>query len=247
MSRVIGCNVSASMPRTHVVDADKRLKEDADNLCATGVLRTRLRIPDAASDLYIEADLSVRSLRVAMTLDAPKDRKSTKARLNWLLKQIKEVDPDGVYVGLVWSSRRANSVYPLEELREKLDEIAAAPRNVEIRSLEISLTARNAKRFVGRRTFIEEVEFLVPRFYEMVGQNLRSWKPSPPKTKHPVGEKVAETVAPIAIDGEISEKGNDNQIKSAEKPAEENANPGNDHANLLDIPKFLKRLSVFDQ
>ena len=37
-----------------------------------------------------------------------------------------------------------------------------------------------AGRFSGRRTFIEDLENLIPEFYDRIGQHLRPWAPPPP-------------------------------------------------------------------
>lgn len=37
-----------------------------------------------------------------------------------------------------------------------------------------------AGRFSGRKTFVEDLEKLVPDFYERIGQRLRAWAPPPP-------------------------------------------------------------------
>ena len=37
-----------------------------------------------------------------------------------------------------------------------------------------------AGRFSGRRTFVEDLENLIPEFYDRIGQNLRPWTPPPP-------------------------------------------------------------------
>ncbi len=96
MSRIIGCHISVNIKRTQVGDAEQRVSSDLNNLCKKGRLETSLQIPDAASELQIVADLRSRSLRVSMSVDAPKDKKTSKARVNWLLRQIKDVDSAGV-------------------------------------------------------------------------------------------------------------------------------------------------------
>lgn len=70
---------------------------------------------------------------------------------------------------------------PLSTLREypealQSDNKAAAPHTFEVRLIE-----RLGKRFAGNRTFIEDAERIVPAFYDLVGQYLRVWQPSPPK------------------------------------------------------------------
>ena len=37
------------------------------------------------------------------------------------------------------------------------------------------------KRFGGQRTFIEDLERIVPEFYDLVGANLKAWQAPPPK------------------------------------------------------------------
>lgn len=40
-----------------------------------------------------------------------------------------------------------------------------------------------AGKFSARRKFVEEMDAIVPAFYEKVGENLRNWVPPPPKIK----------------------------------------------------------------
>ena len=48
-------------------------------------------------------------------------------------------------------------------------------------SFEVLLVENLGKRFSGRRTFIEDVERIVPSFYDLVGVNLKAWQAAPPK------------------------------------------------------------------
>ncbi len=225
MSRMVGCNISVKLSRAHAEDAEKRLRDDVDELCKSGKLEAHLHVPNTASDITVIADLNGRSLRASMRLDAPKDRKTTKARLNWLLRQIKNVDPEGIYVGIIWSSRATNSVHRLADLRENPDLVAAPSSKSEARAFEVTLTGSSAKRFIGRRTVIEELEHLVPTFYELVGQHLQAWKPTPPKPKHSV----------------TADDENKSELKEKETASKSTGVAGNAHADLLEIPAFLKR------
>src|SRR5690606_28093368 len=51
-----------------------------------------------------------------------------------------------------------------------------------------------AGRFSGNKTFIEELERLVPEFYENVGQHLQPFRPKPPQLKPEQGEGAVEAV-----------------------------------------------------
>ena len=74
MSRIIGCNVIVKLSKAHIEDGEKRLREDIDTLCKNGKLEALLHVPNAASDISVVADLTSRTLRATMALDAPKSR-----------------------------------------------------------------------------------------------------------------------------------------------------------------------------
>lgn len=93
-----------------------------------------------------------------------------------------------------------------------------------LRAFEVILTSNSARRFMGRRTFIEELEHIAPFYYEQVGQHLQAWKATPPKPKYSV---ASELDAQTAID------------EGVEVPR-----AGNVHHDLLEIPDFLKRIQI---
>ena len=62
---------------------------------------------------------------------------------------------------------------------------------------EVLMIEDLAGRFSGRRTFIEDLEKVIPEFYEKVGQHLRRWNPSPPpidkaeSIRNPISDPVS--------------------------------------------------------
>ena len=88
LSRMTGAQVSERLPRKHIGDPVQRLKDEMKTLRETYCLKASLMVPDASSPIEVTADLNRRNVEVGMTLRAPEDRKSTAARLNWLLRQI---------------------------------------------------------------------------------------------------------------------------------------------------------------
>ncbi len=85
--------VVVQMAKRHAPDQQSRLEAGVVSLIQTQSLESMVRVPDCASDIKIRADLARRTLSVSMTLKARLDRKSTKARANWLLKMLKTDDP----------------------------------------------------------------------------------------------------------------------------------------------------------
>ena len=59
-----------------------------DGLCNEQGLEIEYVIPDGVSSLKVFADLRGKTLTSSMTIGAPEDRKTSKARVNWLLRQL---------------------------------------------------------------------------------------------------------------------------------------------------------------
>lgn len=227
MSQRLSRRVTVVLLRRHTKSAEERVKADSEFLANIGELKAVLRIPNAAADLTVVADLNRRAIRVKMEIHAPRDKKSAKARISWLLRQLKSAEADGIHIGLVWASKTATSYHSLAALRENSAEIVSGYNHVDIRAFEVTMTSDGTKGFTGRRTFIDELERLVPVYYEAVGQCLRSWKPDPPKPKYSVKE---------------IESGDAPGVERFQSPGDSSGGlPGNAHSELLEIPSFLIR------
>jgi len=50
-----------------------------------------------------------------------------------------------------------------------------------VQSLDVVFVRDLAAKFASKRKFVEELEDLVPAFYEHVGEKLQAWVPPPPK------------------------------------------------------------------
>ena len=220
LSQYIGSKVDILLPKNHAIDPNSRIKNDAILICEDGVLKAKFSIPGTASNFLVVADLKSKAIRASMIVDAPRDRKTTKARIRWLLRQLKKADPTGIVVRIIWASRAPSTDVPLALLREELKRPEIEGSNAPPRAFEVILNKVPGARFVGRRTFIDEIERLCPLFYENIGFYLRSWHPTPAKPK-------------------ASKK----DTKSTSKTAS-NAKPsiGNQHMALLEIPDFLRRM-----
>lgn len=221
MSQKIGQPVTIKTPAAEKKDPELRQRNAIQALCNQGRLEIHLLVPDAASPISIQADMVSRALRISMMVNAPKDKKTTKARISWLLKQIKNIDSDTVTIMIYWASRSKTSLFNLAELRETPELAIKEGINADIRSFEIIMTGQTGRRFTGRKTFIEELEFLAPQYYELIGTNLKTWVPSPPKPIHSVVKKEED---------------------ADKRPTSKPLQAGNAHTDLLEIPSFLKRV-----
>ncbi|WP_342071620.1 hypothetical protein [Yoonia algicola] len=119
-----GMIVSEKLPRKPA----ERQKDELSDLREKHCLNSTIVVPDAAAPIEITADLMRRSIDVGMTLRSPDDKKSTKARVNWLLRQVKTTQVEELFVRLLWPGASESTQYPVSELRKNLD-IASHGKN----------------------------------------------------------------------------------------------------------------------
>ena len=140
-------------------------------------------IPDAASPVEIYANLMTRTISVEMFLRAPDDKKTTKARVNWLLRQLKGVSTSDMHIRLMWPGSSEATLYPLEALREDAAISEEGKEGMQVLGFHVLLSRRVGVKFTQQTNFIALLEEIVPEFYREVGQNLVAWRKAAPKIK----------------------------------------------------------------
>ncbi len=184
MSRTLAVPVSLRLSRKHTHDPVARVKEDCEELAKTLALKCELDIPNAVSPLKVTADLQRRTVDCSMSLNAPKDKQRASARLNWLLRQLKQTDVDDIFIRAYTMGRGNNPQVKLSEVRENTDSLLIHEGGqIQPVAFDVILSRDLAGRFSGRNTFIQAVEETVEEFYIAVGQNLEAWTPPAPKVK----------------------------------------------------------------
>lgn len=213
MSRKV--NITLRISREHKANPAHRLRDASDTLIAAKKLRCAFRVPNAAGDLEVTADLQRRTIACFMKLKAPLDRKRANARINWLVRQLlqagkeetgeerAEKEENGglgkeVLIRAFWPGRSASTQAPLAQVREDVECLCPENSHSAPGSFEVIVIREGAARFSGQRTFVEDLEKLVPDFYDRVGRHLRPWVPSPPAIddKDPIRDTVTVDNAP---------------------------------------------------
>ena len=69
----------------------------------------------------------------------------------------------------------------LEVVRADPDAVRAENTALSPRAFEVMLVRDAGARFSGTKTFVDELESSVLRFYAEVGQRLKAWQPSAPR------------------------------------------------------------------
>lgn len=176
----LGRDVKPGVERSESTPAT-RLGNLKDSLATRGVLYGGVTIPDVAGRIRIKADLKARQLVWTTEIEAPKEGRS-RGRVSWLVRQLTAAPDDTRIEAKVARSQTS--------LAESLSTVRAQPESIfppadrDIRGFDISL-ARNMgmKRDDSKGSFIETVLSGTEDFYRLILQNLRAWKPAPPKLK----------------------------------------------------------------
>ena len=203
LTQLVNAHVGIKMSRKHRDEPKKRINDDATELCESACLTAEFSIPSAAAPIAVEADLRRRTITVSMKMDAPQDRVSTRARVNWLLRQLRKSDPNSVHIVGHWPHHPPVQAM-LVDARDNpsvMDRPTGKGNGTPVKAFTVMLVRDAAGRFAGSRTFIAELEDAMPRFYEHVGQRLKAWQPAAPQVKLPPPSDVTD-VNESSVDGE---------------------------------------------
>jgi hypothetical protein len=199
LSQDLGREVRPVQPRkqTPTMRIDASCKSLADN----GTLDASIRVPDAAGDLRLQADLRAKRVITSVVLDAPGEGRPA-TRINWLLKQLKDA-PDSLVIEVSFVNTKASTASLLKDARENpqrllLDGDAKRPP----RSFRLSLSGpMGAKRGKGERSFVLETRKQTIAFYRDLVQDLRVWRaPAPKLPDAPQDEYPAASAALVSSD-----------------------------------------------
>jgi len=202
LSRQTETPVAERLPKAQRSDAAFRQKQELTTLRETMRLQAAFDIENAAAPLEVIADIPRRTVEVGMTLRAPEDRVSSKARVNWLLRQIKTEITDGLFIRLLWPGRSEDTQFELEALREDAAICEGGKAGLQVHSFHIYRAKRLGARFTQQANFITDIEDAVPAFYREIGQGLSIWQKPAAKIKEDRSQAHEVGVAGIAEDAE---------------------------------------------
>jgi hypothetical protein len=185
LSMSTGSQVSIHLTRQRQSNAELNLQEDCVTLAQRNLLDTDFVINNAASNLHFCADFLRRTITISMKLEAPKDKSRATASINWLTRQLKELDTESVAVRAHWPGRIMMTSATLQEAIENPNSLLPPGERVLPSYLEVARVIDLAARFKGARTFVEESWSGLESFYRDVGQHLSKWVPKAPKIKAP--------------------------------------------------------------
>jgi hypothetical protein len=203
LSRQTEATVSERLSRKHRANPFERRKDELQMLRETGQLRSVLDIPAAAAPLDIVADIARRTIDIGMSLRAPEDKVSSKARMNWLLRQIRTERREELFVRLTWPGRSETTQFPIVDLIADPSICEKDKNGLKITGFHVFMSRRLGVKFTQQTNFIKELEDAVPFFYREVGQNLAEWRTPAPRIRP--DRATASDVSVTALGEELDE------------------------------------------
>ena len=204
LSRMTATPVTIKLPRKHFLNTELRFQSELTNLCSKRQLAVALDIPGAAAPIDIIVDLARRCIDVGMTLNAPRNKKTTKARVNWLMRQIKTSELDNLHLRITWENSKGFTQHSLVDIVKTKDLIDEFKLNSVPKNFHLFESNCLGIRFTQQRNFIKDLEQLVPDFYDKVGVHLTAWqRPAPKIIEKPsdvTPESISEEADSFAID-----------------------------------------------
>lgn len=186
LSRKTETIVVERLPRKHQANPALRQKDELAELRERNRLSVSLGVPDAAANVDVVADLSRKTLEVGMSLRAPEDKKTTRARLNWLLRQLKTENVEDLHVRLQWPGASQPTQYLVSDLRENIEICDEGKQHLVALGFHVFYSKQLGGRFAQQSNFIVDLEAIVPHFYGEVGADLKAWQRPAPRIKHSV-------------------------------------------------------------
>ena len=183
LSRLTETAIHEKLSRKHKNSPTLRQQDELTQIREHHCLSVTFEIAGAAAPIDVVADLNRRCVDVGMSLRAPDDRKSSRARLSWLLRQIRTEKEDELFVRLKWPGRSEDTQFAVTDLRADPMIIDVGKERLQVVAFHLFQSRRLGPRFVQQQNFITDLEAIVPEFYANVGSNLLAWKPRAPRIK----------------------------------------------------------------
>jgi hypothetical protein len=185
---------SVSLPRPRKQSRAARLDGLAKRLATDGMLEATLRVPDAVGDLSVRCDLRSRQTLTSITIKAPGEGR-TKARINWLLRQLSDASDD-LRIEATYPNARETTGALLGQVREDVDCLRyPADLKREPRSFTVTLSRpMGKKRGKAEGSFVRETRTQMFAFYRDLVQDLKAWQARAPKLREESVSNSADDV-----------------------------------------------------
>ena len=179
----VGQHVKLAISRAKAKDPEKHIQEDIEALISKKKLEANFDIPNAASQIKLVADFKGKSVHISMKINAPNDVSRATTSINWLTRQLKDINHDDIRLKALWPKSAKPTQKPLSECLNDPKVLLPENTNYLPVAFEVIKVLDLAGKYKGQKTFVDKVTAAVPDYYENVGQHLTKFVPKPPQVK----------------------------------------------------------------
>lgn len=180
LSRYLGKHATLRLPN-RLRDPVELRKFLTNSLTKSANLACEIQLDHLASPIEIRTEVQNRRHAFSMRLKAPGDKKSSKARLNWLLRQLKGVQDSRVEITCLWPGNTAPNSSSLHEVMTDSDPLLDYRPEAVPHGFVVSLIDDLGGKYQMPKVFIERLESSFLDFYREVAVALKAWQPPAPK------------------------------------------------------------------
>lgn len=178
-----------SGPKKYKGDIQARILDDIDMFLKNPVLISSLSIAGAVSDIAVRADFQTKTVEISVDVMPPLD-KTVKGQFGWIRGQVenkklkKKISDnpstalifDDICIELSLKHARKSYRFPYKDLDSHIE----ACKGQDIKNVSVVYVKNFGSHFASPRKFIENIETIVPFFYEEIVEHLTNWtKPAP--------------------------------------------------------------------
>ncbi|GEM_PF-193911 len=175
----LGVSVKHVLPRRAVNDARYRTELTVEELANDGTFTAVLRIPDAAGQLKIIADMRTNKITCSTHVTAP-DEGTAGKRVTWMLRQLKNAPAD-LLIEATFTAPASSTCEPHTTVRVT-PRILTNNQSGQLHAFTLMRTfTLGGKRAGTAASFIGSVTHSAETFYAEVIQPVREWVPAAPK------------------------------------------------------------------
>jgi len=175
-------------------DIQARMNDDTDMFLKNPVLSSTLSVAGAVSDISVRADFQTKTVEMSVDVMPPQD-KTVKGQFGWIRGQVENKKLkkklmegasatsilDEICIELVFKHARKPFRFPYKELDSQME----ACKGQDIKNVSVVYVKNFGAQFASPRKFIENIEAILPLFYEEIVQYLTNWtKPAPKISTH---------------------------------------------------------------
>ncbi|WP_157487726.1 hypothetical protein [Leifsonia sp. Root112D2] len=219
----LGTEVVPFLTRAEQNDPLRRQSTLVTSLVDNGIMTAAIRVPNTVGPIELVADIRAGRVTCHIDVDAPREGRST-TRVNWLLRQLKDA-PDSLRLEAFAIRARSGATDLLGAVRSDPAVLIDDPTK-ELKSFRVANSGpMGTKRGVGRGSFIDSVLECVQNTYELVGQNIKAWAPTPPRLRSSTEVEIEAGKPPAIPSAALSSQDGEASISAARELKSANGMP----------------------